>query len=199
MLFPPLISFRKGCAFLTSSTGVKNKSASYVFRTSEEEDLRLKTLPLLLPHANHCLKLCFRVLQIEDRLNEPGVIGAPRALHFAPINCVCRSVKVQGSLTGGEERVQKVCFAHKFPPRFSIFHLLGWTQPLAWVNRYTLRRLVTFCSLESAHLMIKSSIVMWQGKEQLHIGGTGAAKLLQGCVTSTHRRIFYYKTAVGKK
>lgn len=68
---------------------------------------------LLLPQVNHCLKLCFRGLQTEDRLNEPGVIGAPRALHFAPINCVCRSVKVQGSLTGCEERVQKILVAHK--------------------------------------------------------------------------------------
>lgn len=43
----------------------------------------------------------------QNRLNEPGVIGAPRAPHFAPINCVCQSVKVQGPLTGNKEKGQK--------------------------------------------------------------------------------------------
>lgn len=43
----------------------------------------------------------------QNRLNEPGVTEAPRAPHFAPINCVCQSVKVQGPFSGSKARWQK--------------------------------------------------------------------------------------------
>lgn len=40
----------------------------------------------------------------QNRLNEREVIEAPRAPHFAPIKCVCQSVKVQGPFSGSKER-----------------------------------------------------------------------------------------------
>lgn len=43
----------------------------------------------------------------QNKLNEPGIIGAPRAPHFAPINCVCQSMKVQGPLSGSKMRGQR--------------------------------------------------------------------------------------------
>lgn len=142
--------------------------------------------------VNHCLKLCFRGLQIEDRLNEPGVIGVPRVLHFAPINCVCRSVKVQGSLPGYEERVQKVLFTHKFFLDslyfISLDDLSSWPESTDtlfgdWWH---------FTCWNLPHLMIKGSIFVCQGKEQVHIEGPGGAKVSQVCVSD------FQHTSVGK-
>lgn len=119
------------CSSLTSFLRLKNKISSLCLHNLQE--INLMTLRLL-PQANHCLELCFRGLQIEDRLNEPGVIRAPRVLHFAPINCVCRGVKVQGSIA-----VRRVCRKYSLlctqvplPPRFSFFpYLPGRSQALS--------------------------------------------------------------------
>lgn len=159
--------------FLTSSTRVEKKPK-----------IKLKTLWLLLPQVNHCLKLCFRGLQIEDRLNEPGVIGAPRALHFAPINCVCRSVKVQGSLPGYEERVQKVLFAHKF--LLDSLHFMSLDDLSSWPESTDtlFGDWWHFTCWNLPHLRIKGSIFVCQGKEQVYIEGPGAAKVSQVCVST---------------